>query len=297
MIENAVLIAGPTASGKSAAALDLARREDRVIVNADSMQVYRGLRILSAAPSEGELAQAPHRLYGHVDPAQDYSVGAWLRDVERLRSQGAFAERPPIFVGGTGLYFQALCGGLSPMPEIPREVRERWRRQFAAEGAEALHRLLRSVDPAAAESLKPSDGQRLVRALEVFEATGRSLLHWQAKSGAPVIDAATARKFLLQPERSQLTARIDARFYGMVEEGAVEEAKRIGILELPPAAPAAKAIGLRELLAAERGEITLDEAVMRAKAASRQYAKRQTTWFRNRLGTEWQRLSAWSSAT
>lgn len=297
VIENAVLIAGPTASGKSAAALDLARRENRVIVNADSMQVYRGLRILSAAPSESELAQAPYQLYGHVDPTQRYSVGAWLRDVERLQGKGTFAERPPIFVGGTGLYFHALCGGLSPMPEIPSEVRERWRRRLAEEGADALHRELRAIDRAAAESLKSADGQRTARALEVFEATGRSILQWQQDRGAPLVDDATARKFVLQPERQHLVGRIEARLDRMVEEGAVEEARRIGALDLAAGLPATKAIGLQELLAADRGETTLEEAVARAKAASRQYAKRQATWFRHRLGAEWQRIAAWSSAT
>ncbi|MBT1156186.1 tRNA (adenosine(37)-N6)-dimethylallyltransferase MiaA [Aminobacter anthyllidis] len=289
-IKNATLIAGPTASGKSALALKLAERDGGVIVNADSMQVYGVLDVLTARPSADELTRVRHFLYGHVSPAMAYSTGSWLRDVAVLADSGLFTEKPPIFVGGTGLYFRALAEGISEMPEIPTEIRERWRWRLNEEGAPRLHRVLMSVDSAVAMRLKASDGQRIVRALEVLEASGRSILKWQADKGHPMIDLATARFIVIEPERELLIKRIDQRFDRMIEAGALDEVKEITAMRIGAELPAMKAIGVRELAAAMAGEMSFEEAIERAKIATRQYSKRQSTWFRNQFGPEWQRI-------
>lgn len=290
-VKDAILIAGPTASGKSALALALAGRHGGVIVNADSMQVYAILDVLSARPGAEEMERAPHRLYGHVPPAVAYSTGAWLRDVERLAAEGAFAGRRPIFVGGTGLYFRALSEGIAEMPDIPDLIRRRWRDALAEQGPEGLHRVLMGKDEAAAARLKPGDGQRIVRALEVLEASGRSILIWQAERGAPLIDRASAHFYVIEPERAALAARIEARFDTMIERGALDEVRRLSALGLDPALPAMKAIGVPELRAAMAGEIGIPEAIRRAKTATRQYAKRQATWFRHQLDGDWRRVA------
>lgn len=289
-IKNAILIAGPTASGKSRLALDLARREHGVIVNTDSMQVYSQLRILTARPSEDDLAATPHLLYGHVDPSFAYSTGQWLRDVNALIAEGAFANRRPIFVGGTGLYFKALVEGFSIMPDIPQHIRERWRYRLNEEGAPRLHRILMSVDPTAAMRLQAGDGHRIVRALEVFEASGRSIVDWQAENAPALIDRPSAQLRQIEVERSVLTARINDRFDDMIQFGAVAEVKDFLALNLDPSLPAMRAIGVAEISAFLAGGISQGEAVERAKAATRQYAKRQATWFRNQLGTDWRTL-------
>ena len=289
-IRNAILIAGPTASGKSRLALELARRYSRTIVNADSMQVYSILDVLTARPRPDELGRAPHVLYGHVHPGTAYSTGAWLRDVMALADNGALSIGPPIFVGGTGLYFRALVEGISEMPEIPQSVRERWRYELADKGAIKLHRILMREDSQAAMMLRPTDGQRIVRALEVLEASGRSILKWQAEKGKPLIDRDSAKFLVIDPDRAELIARIDVRFDHMIENGALDEVEALSALGLAPALPAMKAIGLRELQAASAGEMTFDEAIAHAKIATRQYAKRQTTWFRHQLGPHWLRL-------
>jgi tRNA dimethylallyltransferase len=291
LLKNAILIAGPTASGKSALALDWAEQKGGVLVNTDSMQGYSVLDVLTARPGEADLQRAPHFLYGHVSPATPYSTGMWLRDVMRLIDQGVFEGRVPIFVGGTGLYFRALAGGMSAMPEIPPSIREHWRCRLAEEGSDRLHQVLTREDPEMASRLKPSDGQRILRALEVLEASGKSILAWQEERGQPLIDHASAHFFVIEPERAQLVHRIDRRFERMLAEGALEEVRALTAMDLDPALPAMKAIGVRELQAADAGEISLDEAVLRAKIATRQYAKRQSTWFRNQLGPEWKRLS------
>ncbi|MGB3388799.1 MAG: tRNA (adenosine(37)-N6)-dimethylallyltransferase MiaA [Pseudaminobacter sp.] len=291
LLKNAILIAGPTASGKSVLALEWAVREGGVLVNTDSMQGYSVLNVLTARPSEAELQRAPHYLYGHISPATAYSTGMWLRDVTRLIDEGAFADRVPIFVGGTGLYFRALVGGMSEMPDIPQPIRDRWRDRLAEEGADRLHRVLMREDPEAALRLKPSDSQRIVRALEVLEASGRSIVAWQAERGRPLIEHASAHFFVTEPERAQLVHRIDQRFERMLAAGALEEVRALTAMGLDPALPAMKAIGVRELQAADAGEISFDEAILRAKIATRQYAKRQSTWFRHQLGQEWRRLT------
>ncbi|RWK42657.1 tRNA (adenosine(37)-N6)-dimethylallyltransferase MiaA [Mesorhizobium sp.] len=289
-VKNAILIAGPTASGKSALALDLAEHNGGVIVNTDSMQVYSVLDVLTARPTAAELARVPHFLYGHVHPSTAYSTGAWLRDLMKLIDGGKFVERPVIFVGGTGLYFRALAEGISEMPDIPQSIRDRWRYELQEQGAAKLHRILLREDSAAGMMLKPTDGQRIVRALEVLDASGRSILEWQAARGRPLIDRASTRFLVIEPDRAELVERIEARFDRMLEKGALDEVRRLAELGLDHDLPAMKAIGVRELQAAMAGELSFPEAIKRAKIATRQYAKRQATWFRHQLGPEWLRL-------
>ena len=280
--KRAVLIAGPTASGKSALALQLAREEDGIIINADSMQVYRELRIVTARPSAADEATAPHKLYGHVAASEDYSVARWqheaLTEIDAALEQGKL----PIIVGGTGLYFMSLIKGLSEVPEIRPEVREKWR-SFAGNH----HATLANRDPAMAAKLHPSDRQRLIRALEVIESTGESLLHWQASAEAPLKDFELRKLFKSVP-REELYRRADDRFNQMLEQGALEEVK-----SLPPLhkdQPVMKAIGVPELQAHARGEITLDEARVRAQTATRHYIKRQLTWWRGQMA-DWDEIA------
>lgn len=275
--KRALLIAGPTASGKSALALERAAGLGGVIINADALQVYAPLRILSARPSPEEEASVPHRLYGHVGAEQPYSVASWLADARREMEQAWTQGLLPIVTGGTGLYFRALEQGLAPVPEIPEQVRARWR---GFEGD--LHAELGRRDPAMAAKLLPTDRQRLSRALEVVDATGRSLRDWQrdGQDQAPLAGVAVERIFIDVP-REDLHARAAARFDAMMAAGALEEARAMAGLD--PMLPAMKAIGLPELLAHLRGEISLDEAVTRAKAATRQYIKRQLTWWRGQM--------------
>jgi len=291
-LRNAVLIAGPTASGKSGLAMRMAAERGGVVVNADSMQVYSVMRVLTARPPEVDMAAVAHRLYGQVHPSQPYSTGRWLADVAGLISDGTIsADRPAVFVGGTGLYFRALTQGLSPMPHVPDDIRRRWRAALAAEGPQALHRRLAAVDPATATALRETDGQRIVRALEVQEASGKALGWWQSAAGEPTVDFASATRLVIEPDRRLLAERIETRFDRMMGDGALAEARAMGELALDPAMPAMKAIGVRELLAADRGQMSVEEAVVLAKAATRQYAKRQSTWFRNQLGADWIRLA------
>lgn len=294
MLKDAVLIAGPTASGKSRRAMEIAEEAGGIIVNADSMQVYDVLRVITARPSEEDEARMPHRLFGHVDPGVAYSVAQWLGDVEALLASPEVEGRKLVFVGGTGLYFRALTEGLSDMPDIPADIRAKWRQALADEGAEALHRELGARDARMTERLRPNDGQRIVRALEVVEASGRSILDWQGDRSRPLVDAQSATKIVLAPERAVLRANIDRRFDEMIAAGALDEVRAILALDLAPTLPAMKAIGVPELAGVLRGEATIDDAMARAKAATRQYAKRQETWFRNQLGLEWERVEpAW----
>lgn len=280
-----ILIAGPTASGKSHRALEIAARRGGVIVNADSMQVYGELRVLSARPSVADEAAAPHRLYGHVSAATRYSVGAWLADIAPVLAAARAHGVPAIVVGGTGLYFKGLTEGLAPVPAIPAEVRAAIRAEYEGEPGAALHDRLAAIDPEDAAAIRPSDRSRIVRALEVFRVTGRSLAAWKrAATGAPLVDPVRAVCMVLAPERATLHRRIGERAEHMMADGALQEARALMALDLDPAMPAMKAIGVRELIAHERGDLSLDEAVAAIKTETRRYAKRQATWFRNQMG-------------
>lgn len=282
-MSKTILIAGPTASGKSALALALAVQRNGVVINADSMQVYRDLRIVTARPTPQEEARAPHRLYGHVDAGQVYSVGRWLADARAALIEAGRAGLLPIFVGGTGLYFKALTQGLSAVPPIPAAVREAVRARLAAEGAGALHAELARHDAASAARLNPSDRTRIARALEVIEATGRSLADWHRDATTPLVDPAGATKLFLSPERAELYRRIDARFDAMVAAGAVDEVRALDARGLDAAMPAMKAHGVPWLRRYLKGEMALADAVAQAKQDTRRYAKRQATWFRHQL--------------
>jgi tRNA dimethylallyltransferase len=278
-----VLIAGPTASGKSAVALALARKTGGTIINADSMQVYRDLSVITARPTPQEEALVPHRLYGHVDAAANFSAGAFVVDAARVLAEARAEHRLPIFVGGSGLYFKALIRGLSAVPPIPPEIREAVRARLARDGVEALHAELARRDPLAAERLKPRDRTRIARALEVVEATSRSLSDWHRDGLPPLLPAGTFRALFLEPDREQLYARIDARFDAMLKAGALEEVKLLAARNLDPLLPAMKAHGVPALIAHLKGEITLEEAAAIGQADTRHYAKRQFTWFRHQL--------------
>jgi len=273
--KRAVLIAGPTASGKSALALDFAREENGVIINADSMQVYRELRIVTARPSLLDETQAEHQLYGHVSASEDYSVARWQRDVMNEIEIALARNRLPIIVGGTGLYFMSLLKGLSDVPEIRPEVREKWRAFTGNHHSELANR-----DRAMAAKLHPSDKQRLIRALEVIDSTGKSLLHWQETAEAPLKDF-ELRKLFKNVPREELYKRADQRFDKMLEQGALEEVKALPPLHKDQ--PLMKAIGVPELLQHVHGAFSLEEAKDAAKTATRQYIKRQLTWWRGQM--------------
>jgi tRNA dimethylallyltransferase len=280
---NAVLIAGPTASGKSALALALAQKTGGVVINTDSMQVYRDLRVITARPTAEEEALVPHRLYGHVDAAVNFSAGSWVVDAARMLSEVRAQNRLPIFVGGTGLYFKALTRGLSAVPLIPAEVREAVRARLERDGVEALHAELARRDPLSAERLKPRDRARIARALEVIEATGRSLSDWHRDGLPPLLPQGSFRALFLEPDRDELYARIDARFDAMLKAGALEEVERLAARQLDPLLPAMKAHGVPALIAHLAGKITPEEAAAIGRADTRHYAKRQFTWFRHQL--------------
>jgi tRNA dimethylallyltransferase len=280
---KAILIAGPTASGKSALALALAERAGGVVINADSMQVYRDLRVITARPTPQEEARVAHRLYGHVDAAESYSVGCWLVEARAALAGAAAMDRLPVVVGGTGLYFKLLTGGLAAVPPIPEEVRAAVRSRLAAEGAPALHNELVRRDPESAARLHPGDRTRIVRALEVLQATGRSLPEWQQANMPPILDPWSCTKVFLTPERAELRRRIDARFDAMLAAGALEEVRALAGRNLDPLLPAMKAHGVPWFMRHLRGEIGIDAATVQAKADTRRYAKRQFTWFRNQL--------------
>ena len=280
---KAVLIAGPTASGKSALALDLAQRCGGTVINADSMQVYRDLRVLTARPTGGEEARVPHRLYGHVDAAVNFSAGSFVADAAKALAEARAQGRVPIFVGGSGLYFKAITRGLSAVPPIPPDVRERVRARLERDGVEALHAELARRDPVSAERLKPRDRTRIARALEVVEATGRSLTDWHREGLPPILPQGAFAALFLAPEREALYARIDARFDAMIKAGALEEVAALAARKLDPLLPAMKAHGVPALMRHLRGDVTLEEAAEIGRADTRHYAKRQFTWFRHQL--------------
>jgi tRNA dimethylallyltransferase len=278
-----VLIAGPTASGKSALALALAETHNGVIINADSMQVYRDLRIITARPTPEEEVRASHRLYGHVDAAVNFSAGAWVADAAKVLAEARAQDRLPIFTGGSGLYFKALTRGLSAVPPIPADVREDVRARLERDGVEALHAQLMQRDPASAERLKPRDRIRIARALEVIEATGRSLSDWHRDGLPPLLPPGQFTAVFLAPEREKLYARIDARFDAMLKMGALDEVASLASRKLDSLLPAMKAHGVPALIRHGNGEIALEQAAVIGRADTRHYAKRQFTWFRHQL--------------
>lgn len=286
---DAILITGPTASGKSALAVDMARSHGGEVINADSMQVYDVLSVLTARPARTDMGGIAHHLYGTVPADAAFSTGGWLRLVEPVLADLRARGKVPVFVGGTGLYFKALTGGLSDMPEVPAEIRAGWRRRLAEDGPWALHAELGARDPEMADQLSPSDGQRIIRALEILEATGRSIASFQARAGRGLVDPKRSLKIVVEPERAVLHDRINRRFAGMLDSGAIVEVEALLALGLPKEMPVMKAIGVPQIAALLRGELTRDEVISQASAATRQYAKRQMTWFRNQLDESWER--------
>lgn len=307
MQRKIVIICGPTASGKSARALEMARQQNGVLINADAMQLYKELHILTARPTKEEEAQAPHALYGILQGNDPGSAGRWLgiaaEAIDRAWSQG----QQPIVVGGTGLYIKALMEGLSPIPEVPAEVRERvrtlassWRAKQSNPGGaknpdriavspsaprndESLHAVLSFRDPEMAARLRPSDTQRILRALEVVEATGKSLAWWQAQPRQAPFPNVEFEIATLEVPRGELYRRCDARFLNMMENGALEEVRALLGLGYDTRLPIMRVVGVPEMAAYLRGDTTLDEAIAKAQQATRRYAKRQMTWIRNQM--------------
>jgi len=286
MQRDLIMVGGPTASGKSALALAIAREFEGTVINADAMQVYSGLAILTNRPGAEDEAAAPHRLFGILPPGETCSAGRWRALALDACTESWRAGRLPVVVGGTGLYLRALASGLAPVPPVPASVRAASRVLLAELGVAALHARLAERDPAMAARLRPSDSQRVVRAWEVIEATGRSLAEWQKE---PSPDAAELRAFriLVSPPRAELYSACDARFLAMIERGALDEVRGLMALGLDPALPAMKALGVRELAAHLAGKLSLGDAVVQAQAATRRYAKRQTTWFRHQWLPNW----------
>jgi tRNA dimethylallyltransferase len=291
-----ILIAGPTASGKSMAALRIAQASGGVIINADALQVYRDLRIITARPSPHEEKLAPHRLYGDVDADAVHSTGAWLRDAARLLE--ARDGRPLIFCGGTGLYFEAMTRGLADIPAVPAEVIDALRAELAAKGLETLRGELRPRDPASEARIKPGDAQRVLRALGVLRATGKPMSWWQEAPQSALLppEAPGVLPLVILPERAVSADRIAARLQAMVEAGALEEVSALRARCLPADRPCLRAIGVAEFGAALDGTNSLSEAIDRAVIATRQYAKRQRSWFRNRMDSRWNRVADTDSA-
>jgi tRNA dimethylallyltransferase len=297
MNDKAVLIAGPTASGKSALAIELAEARNGVVINTDSMQVYRDLRVLTARPTHEDETRVPHRLYGHVDAAFNHSAGAWVVDATAALAEARQQGRLPIFVGGSGLYFKALTRGLSAVPSIPAGIREDVRARLECDGPETLHAELKRRDPVSAEKLNIRDRIRIARALEVVEATGRSLTDWHREGLPPLLPPDQVTAIFLAPERDDLYARIDRRFGAMLEAGALDEVARLASRGLAPLLPAMKAHGVPALIRHLKGELSVEKAAAIGQADTRHYAKRQFTWFRHQLPEfEWlnpAEASAW----
>lgn len=285
---SVALIAGPTASGKSALALALAERSGGTIINADSAQVYADLQVLSARPSAEEEARVPHRLFGHVDGADiGYSAARWADEATDAIAEAATAGSLPILVGGTGLYLRTLIDGIAPVPPIDPAVRAAVRALPVAEAFTALTR----EDAVAAERLAPADTTRVARALEVVRSTGRPLAAWQASRGGGIGDAIELRAFILLPDRVWLLDRIDRRFAAMLEQGAIDEVRALlARADLPPDAPIRRAIGVPEIAALLAGQVRTDQAAAAGAIATRRYAKRQYTWFRNQPPPDWHRI-------
>ncbi len=274
-----ILVAGPTASGKSAKAMELARQRRGTIINADAMQIYAGLPILTAQPSPEEQNEIPHMLYGTLDPVEGSSAGKWLGLAQQAIAEVVAAGRTPILAGGTGLYFRALLGGLADMPDIPDEVREATEKLYGEIGEEKFRAELWQLDQESALRLAPNDRQRSIRAYEVAKHTGKPIGEWQKRETTPPVYE--IESYLLMPPREELYAACDKRFEKMIEQGAVEEAKALLDRNLDPALPSMKTIGLRKIGLYLKNETTLEEAIAKSQQMTRNYAKRQMTWFRN----------------
>jgi tRNA dimethylallyltransferase len=282
-VPRLIMISGPTASGKSALALDLAHALNGVIINGDALQIYRELDIISARPSRDDENIAPHRLYGFHTILSPYAVTDWLRDVQDVLQQTWDNHQIPIIVGGTGFYLQSLLHGLASIPDVPDTVRAETMQRYDTIGHDAFRAQLHEIDPILAERIKPNDRQRLVRAMEVFQATHIPLSTWQQQERVPLYPHLHSHAVLLQPPRDMLYDRINRRFNIMMELGALDEARAIENLNPDPSLPGCKALGLDPLRRHIRGEVTLNEAIEIAQTTSRQYAKRQNTW----LNTQW----------
>lgn len=288
-VQRPILIAGPTASGKSALAISIATRLNGWVINADSMQVYSGWHALTARPDPDDEAKVPHRLYGVVDPGHRYSVGNWLRDITSLLEEARGAGVVPVIVGGTGLYFTALTRGLSNIPAIPDAIRDAAEARLAKDGADAFRRDLLDFDPAAA-TLDIVNPRRMIRAWEVMEATGRSLTDWARETPPPLLKRKDALRLVVDAERDRLNERIEERFDRMIEAGVMDEVAAMATRHLDPSLPSMKAVGAPPLMAHLRGEISLEQAATQAKTDTRRYAKRQRTWLRNQM-SEWPRIA------
>ncbi|MGQ3674093.1 tRNA (adenosine(37)-N6)-dimethylallyltransferase MiaA [Xanthobacter sp. TB0139] len=288
MKRSAVLIAGPTASGKSALALALAERRGGVVLNADSMQVYGDLAILTARPNDADLARAPHRLYGHVDADAEYSVGRWAEEAQAAMQECWRTGQLPILVGGTGLYFRALTQGLAEIPPVPEQIRSALRADAEQETNQTLHHRLQQADPQSAARIAPNDRQRILRALEVKAATGRPLSAWQAETQPPFLQPEKIVPLVLEVDRTLLCERIDTRFLDMLEAGALEEVRALAARNLPTGRTVLKAHGAPALTRHLAGEITLEDAIAEGQGDTRRYSKRQNTFFRHQMA-EWPR--------
>lgn len=280
---DALLIAGPTASGKSALAIACAQAWNGVVINADSMQVYADLAVITARPSGDEMALAPHRLFGTVDGAENFSAGRWVQAAAAEIASVRDDARLPVLTGGTGLYFKALTQGLSQIPPVPEAVRAAVRSMADGQTPGDLHRMLAMRDPGTAARLRPTDPQRIVRALEVLEATGRPLSSFHDSREPPLLDPARCLKIFLTPERAVLRARIDQRFEAMMAAGALGEVQRLKARQLSPALPVMRAHGVPGLIGFLDGTQTMDAAIAKGQADTRAYAKRQMTWFRHQM--------------
>jgi tRNA dimethylallyltransferase len=284
--KSVALIAGPTASGKSALALRLAEIANGVVINADASQVYADLRVLSARPDEAEMARAPHRLFGYRDAADACSAAEWAADAAREIDEAHAAGELPILVGGTGLYLRTLLHGIAPVPEIDPDIRA----EVRAMSVGRAYQTLRREDAEGAARLRPQDVTRIARALEVIRSTGKSLSQWQQQLEGGIGGRISVVPAILLPPREWLRARCDARFEAMLEAGAVEEVAALAARGLDPSLPAMRAIGVRDIIDWRAGAIYRSEMVERAQAATRQYAKRQYTWFRHQLPGDWLRV-------
>ena len=287
ILKRPILIAGPTASGKSALAIRLAKACGGAVINADSMQVYDVLQVLSARPGAEEADAVPHHLFGHVDPREAYSVARWLEDVRPLLEDFGRRGVRPVFAGGTGLYFKALLEGLSQVPPVDPEIRQLLRGAAETDLA-GLYGALEQADPESWRRIRPGDSQRIVRALEVVQSSGKPLSWWQAQDGGTgLFSGADCIRLVLEPGRAELRARIAARFAAMMEEGAIDETRALLALDIPRDRPAMRAIGVREIAAFLDGHLSREAAIGKAVTATAQYAKRQSTWFRNQFGDDW----------